>query len=324
MQPLTQRKRKMSLLILVTLFVVFAPLILLYSLGYRLGSGLTLQKTGGIFVHSTVANASVYLDDEYVKDSGIFLRNTLIQDLTPDREYKIAIYKEGYQGWVKNIFVYPSIVSEGRVILLPEKYELREIFKYLDSNNVATSTSPTRMPAKPNNLKYVAIQNLFVSSTPEVEVVTSVLGSVSTSTPVEQKSDLQLFFEALDITDFEDLPNLIIEGKEVSWLSEGNIRLYWRDDVSSIPYYYCGGLKRVCENKIELDWEDSIKRFAYFPGRSDIWITLVENGIYAVEVDGRTQRNIQKIYEGSDLDFRLTGSGQLIIQENDTFFETDL
>jgi len=326
MKPLTRKKRTASLLALGLLFAIAAPIILLYSFGYRLGSEFTLQKTGGIFIHSTTANASVFIDGEYIKDSGIFLRNTLIQDLTPDKEYTVEVSKDGFQSWTKNIFVYPSIVSEGRVLLLPNEFELREIFKYINSENIGTSTSPSKKIVKSNNLEYILVTDLFAVSTSTVSIKPSSTSTVTTSTtaPSEQKSELQLFFESLSVINFDKLPNLIIEGKEVSWLSNGDISLYWTDDVSSIPYYYCGGLERVCENKIIVDWQDPIKRFDYFPGRNDVWIILVENGIYAVEVDGRSQRNIQKIYEGKDLDFRLTGGDQLIIQEGSKLFEIKL
>ena len=60
------------------------------------------------------------------------------------------------------------------------------------------------------------------------------------------------------------------------------------------------------------------------PGRNDVWIVLVQDGIYAVEVDSRSKRNIQPIYLGKDLDFRLDGSGNLIVKDKGSFIELDL
>lgn len=319
MKPLTSRQRSYSFIALLVLFVVSAPVILLYSLGYRLDDAYSLQKTGGIFIHSDESGGSVFLDGEFYKNSGFLIRNTLIQDLTPNKEYLVEIHKDNHQSWVKKLYVYPSIVTEGRVLLLPNEFEERDIYSYLDADKNATSTAPSR-GAKPNNPEYLNVVALFASSTK----ATSTKPVAATSTDPEQKSKLELFFDELAIVNFQALPNLIVDGKEVSWLNQGNITLYWTDELESIPYYYCGGAERVCENKITLDWGDAIKRFDYLPGRDDVWVVLTDNGIYAVEVDGRTQRNIQWIVEGKGLDFRLTQNDSLIVKEGSRYFEINL
>ncbi len=321
MKPLTVKQRSLSLGILVLVFALIAPLILLYSLGYRLDDEYSLQKTGGIFIHSSESESAVFVDGEFLKNSGFLIRNTLIQDLVPNKEYKIEVHKENFQSWVKTLYVYPSIVSEGRVLLLPNEFEKREILQFVDADKIATTT-PLVKGAKPNNPEYTSIVTLFASSTKAVAkpVATS---TVATSSP-QQKSKLEIFFDELAIKNFEALPNLIVDGKEVSWLSKGNIELYWTDDFESIPYYYCGGAERVCENHITLDWSQDIKKFEYLPGRDDVWMVLVNDGIFAVEVDGRTQRNIQKIIEGKGLDFRLTENDSLIIKEGSRYFEINL
>lgn len=321
MKPLTVKQRSFSLGVLVLLFLVTAPIILLYSLGYRLDDALSLQKTGGIFIHSNETESNVYVDGEFHKNSGFLVRNTLIQDLVPNREYKIEVRKDGHQSWVKNLFVYPSIVTEGRVLLLPNEFEKREILPFLDENDIATSTAPVK-GAKPDNVEYTNIVTLFASSTKPVAKPVATT-TVATSSP-EQKSKLEIFFDELAIKNFELLPNLIVDGKEVSWLESGNIKLYWIDELESIPYYYCGGEDRSCENKIVLDWDKDIKRFEYLPGRDDVWVVLVNDGIFAVEVDGRTERNIQTIIKGKDLEFRLTQNDSLIVRDGSRYFEINL
>jgi hypothetical protein len=322
MKPLTTKQRSSSLIFLGIIFVLVAPVIVLLSLGYRLDGDFTFQKTGGIFVHSDIANASVFVDDEFLKTNGAFFRNTLIQDLIPNKKYKIEVHKDNYQSWVKEIYVYPSIVSEGSVLMLPNEFEKRELFKYIDRNGVATSTLFIKNQPKPTNPEFISISELFASSTKSIVPTTATTASTSTE---RQKSKIELFFDTLKITNFEKLQNLVVQGDEVSWIEKGNINLYWMDELVSIPYYYCGGEEvRTCENKITLDWKDEIKRFDYFPGRTDVWIILTSHGIYAVEVDGRTQRNIQTMYMGENLDFRLTQTDRLIIKEKSRFFEINL
>lgn len=326
MKPLTKKQRYISFIILGILFILFAPLIILYSLGYTFDDKFTIQKTGGIFIHSDIANTSIFVDKEFLKTNGIFVRNTLIQDLVPNKKYLVEIHKEGYQSWIKEIYVYPSLVSEGSVLMLPKKLEAREIFKYIDKNQIATSTSPSKIQTKPNNPEFISVSELFASSTKQVETKKQNNTASTTATSTNKsKNKIEMFFDTLKIKNYAELANLIVHGEEVSWLDNGNIQLYWIDEIISIPYYYCGGEEqRTCQNNITLDWEEEIKRFDYIPGRSDAWIVLTKSGIYAVEVDGRTQRNIQTIYVGKNLDFRLTQTDRLIIKEGSNFFEINL
>ena len=329
MKPLSKKQSYLSVSLLFLIFIIAAPIIVLYSFGYRLDSGFTIQKTGGIFIQSNIPNASVYFDDEYYKNNGLFLRNVLVQDLVPNRSYSFRMQKEGYQSWVKDIFVYPSIVTEGRVLMLPDQYEVREILPYIDAEGVLTATPP-RASALPNNTEYISILEIFEPKE-EVKEPVVVAPSVSSSDVVEDvstkqkpKTKLELFFEELEIEDYEELPNVIIEGKEVSWIENGNILLYWIDEDSTTPFYYCGGLERECKTNMILDWMKPIIRFDYFPGRFDVWIVLVDDGIFAVEVDDRSERNIQTIYKGDNLDFRLVSGGRLLIRDDSSFFEINL
>ncbi|MEN9921377.1 MAG: hypothetical protein RLZZ517_355 [Candidatus Parcubacteria bacterium] len=325
MKPLTKKQRYLSISVLAVLFILFAPVIVLYSLGYTLDKDFSIQKTGGIFIHSDVANTSVFVNKDFFKSNGIFVRNTLIQDLVPNKRYLVEVQKNGYQSWRKEIFVYPSIVSEGSVLMMPNEFDKREILKYIDKNKVATST-PLVKGQKPNNSEYISVAEVFASSTMNnLNKTVEISASSTASSTQKQKSDLELFFEKNSIDNYSKLKNLIVNGKEVSWLDKGDIQLYWIDEIDSMPFYYCGGEEeRICETKITLDWNDEIKRFEYLPGRTDGWIVLTSHGIYAVEVDGRTERNIQTMYKGENIDFRLTQTDNLIIKEGNSFFEINL
>lgn len=325
MKPLTKKQRSTSLIIFGILFVIIAPIIVLYSLGYTLDNTFTFQKTGGIFIHSDVSNSSVFVDKEFFKSSGIFIKNTLIQDLVPNKKYLIEVQKEGYQSWIKEIYVYPSIVSEGSVLMMPNEFQIREIFAYIDKEGNATSTPLIKTQIKATNPEFISVAQLFASSTKQTVKEASRVATTTASSTTKQKSDIELFFEKLQIKEYEKLNNLIVNGEEVSWLAQGDINLYWMDDIVSIPYYYCDGEEeRACSSHITLDWTNSISKFEYIPGRNDAWIVLTRDGIYAVEVDGRSERNIQTIYKGDNLDFRLTQTDRLIIKKGSSYFEINL
>ena len=49
---------------------------------------------------------------------------------------------------------------------------------------------------------------------------------------------------------------------------------------------------------------------------------LTKHGIYAVELDNRSQRNIQPVIEEDNLDFRVLQNGTLVVFDGDKFRKT--
>lgn len=331
MTPLNEWKRRILLWVLIAIFIVIAPLILLNSFGYRLDSALGLVKTGGLYLHSEIPNTSVYINGKYIKDNGAFIRNTFIQKLKPNQNYKIEVYKDGYNGWIKELHVYPGIVSEGHVLMLPEELERTEIFPFFNQEGEGVY-SPVPGFTKvsrtidgriiPENSDYIDAVVLFEEENPYEVKQPEVIESENI---LDEEPELPEYYVELGIEDPDSLENLIETNDEITWLQNGDIVLYWIDDEKSIPYYYCGGEKeRICNEQIVLDWKNEIIYFDYLPGRDDVWVVLINDGIYAVEVDPRSERNIQEIYLGSNLDFRVDNSGNLIVKDNGAYFEVDL
>ncbi len=338
MKPLSHKSRTLSFLLLSVVFIVVAPILAVYSQGYRitnLDDALKFVKTGGIFVHSeNMSNTEVYLDGEFVKNSGVLIRNTFIQDLRPLKEYKVEVRKEGYHNYEKTVMVYPSLVNEITILMLPNVIDKREIMEFIDSEGNATSTSPKKVatnqtPIFKLNSEYVDLEKLFkdATSTKESVVLQKITQGVkdgaiskSTSTATTTKK-IPEYFEKLGITDPDKLKNLITTGDEVAWLDAGNILINWIGKRESIPYYYCLVLEEECRDSIKLDWKNEIKRFDFLPGRSDVWVVLVNDGIYAVEIDDRSTRNIQPIYVGKNLDFRINSNDRIVVKDGASFFE---
>lgn len=210
--------------------------------------------------------------------------------------------------------------------MLPNEYEVKEILPYIVDGE-ATDVAPTKT-TKPNNEQFLEVVALFKPVVEKTPIKAPVVSKPTTSTqeveePEITKTKLDLFFESIQIEDQTKLKNLIINDKEVSWLTDSGIILYWTDTQTIAPYYYCRDVERDCKTMATLDWSD-ITRFDYFPGRNDVWIVATVDGIYAVEVDQRSQRNVQTIYKGKDIDFRLADGGRLIIKDGASYFEINL
>ncbi len=314
MKPLSNKSRVFLVIVLFILFLMIGPVILIYSFGYRLDDALSIVKTGGIYIHSDQTNTRVFVNGEFYKNGGVFLRNVLIQDLRPNKIYELLVQKDGYHDWRKKIDVFPSLVSEVRILMLPNEIEKREIYKYLDDKGNATSTRPKIVaPVVTNsylNGEYEDVALLFKTATSTKD---------TDSEGVTDKKDIPEYFEKLGIVDPEKLKNLIVYNDEVSWIENGNVLINWIGDENSLPFYYCIDHEN-CREKIVLDWANQIVKFEYMPDRSDVLLVLVRDGLYAVEVDDRSERNIQPVYLEKDIDFR-TDRDRLFIKDGESYFE---
>ncbi len=332
MRPLPNKTRFASLLILILLFILITPVLVAYSLGYRvsdIGDVFTLEKTGGIYVHSNISNTEVYLDGEFIKTNGVLLRNTLIQNLKPEMDHKVEVHKEGYQSWIKVLPVYSSLVTEGRVLMIPKEIPQREIYPFLDNQGEGTTTQPAKVirvrnKVVPTNSEYKDLMALFegkdiYATSTQTKVITNLNNNNATSTGTTTK-ELPEYFVELGINDPDSLQNLIQNGEEISWLENGNILMNWVGKNVEIPYYYCLEPEN-CSQKIVLDWTDNIKKFDFLPGRNDVFLVLVDSGLYAVEADGRSARNIQVVYNKKIDDFLIGSNNKIFVRDGDRFFE---
>lgn len=103
---------------LVALFIVAAPLVVLYSQGYRVDfENRLVVKTGALFLEPRPAPVEVYINGKLRKRSNFLFQNIYIGDLLP-KNYVIEIRKEGYLSWKKELDVLPKLVTEAKNIML--------------------------------------------------------------------------------------------------------------------------------------------------------------------------------------------------------------
>jgi hypothetical protein len=334
-KPLTQKIRIIILISLLFIFLIIAPILVAYSLGYRISdidNVFTLEKTGGIYIHSNISNTRVFLDDEFVKNNGVLLKNTLIQKLRPKEIYNIRVEKENYQSWIKNIMVYPSLVTEARVLMLPQDIIATEIFPFFDKDGLGTTTVSIKAVKInnrfiPDNLEYkklmIAFEGEEIYQDKTKKTATSTIttkNSIATTSVSTSSKEVSKDFVALGIDDPEKLQNLIQNGNEISWLEDGNIILNWVGSKNETPYYYCLDFEN-CRQRIVLDWRDEIKKFDFMPNRNDVFLVWVDSGLYAVEVDDRSERNVQFVYGEKIDDFIVGSNGKIFVKKSDRIFE---
>lgn len=318
MKPLSSKKRKALFITLIFIFVVFLPGLLLYSAGYRLDDARNIISTGGIFIHSDLANTEVFIDGEIVDTNGIILRNTLVKELRPGKTYSITVEKEGYHAWHKELLVLPNLVTEATLMMLPREIEYRIISKEVEN------TSTTTLISSIENPEYTSVQRLFTERIPQflsevATTTTDTLGNTVTGTTtaiVFPKDVLNA-----SINDLETKENVREKQDMLAWLENGKIYTTWVGKKENTPFIFC---KEECNGMIVVTVNGLIENYDFFPGRNDVFVIQTADGVYAIEADTRSVPNIQSLYTYKNdgvRDFVVENNNTLFVQDGDIFFE---
>jgi len=121
-----KRIRKILFLICLIIFLLAAPVIILYFQGYRFDfEKKSLTKTGGLFLKVMPKQVEIYINDKLVKKTDWFFGSTLIENLLP-KKYKIGIKKEGFYPWEKTLEIKEKEVTEVKnLILFPKNLDFQ-------------------------------------------------------------------------------------------------------------------------------------------------------------------------------------------------------
>ncbi len=129
---MTNRLRKTIILLFLLFFILTAPVLILYSQGYRFDFNwqekkIKLIQTGGIAIGASPNNVSIFLDGKLKKKTGIFFTTAVVNNLIP-KKYNIRVEKEGYYAWEKNLEVKEKQVTEAKyIVLIPENLDVQQL-----------------------------------------------------------------------------------------------------------------------------------------------------------------------------------------------------
>ena len=119
---MTKKTRTILFLICLFLFLLIAPLAILYSQGYRIdfnppADGKIITQTGGFFLKAAPKQVEIYFDGKLKKKTDFFFGSALIENLLP-KEYKIEVKKQEYHSWEKTLGLKEKEVTEAKNIVL--------------------------------------------------------------------------------------------------------------------------------------------------------------------------------------------------------------
>lgn len=131
---MTKRTRTILFFICSVLFLVIAPSIVFYYMGYRFNfDSKKIVQTGGLYFKAWPKGVQIYIDRKLKRRTDFFFGSALIEDLLP-KKYEIEIKKSGYHSWEKTLQIEEKKVTELKnVFLIPESPVFNDLAKNVDS-----------------------------------------------------------------------------------------------------------------------------------------------------------------------------------------------
>lgn len=127
---MTRKTRTILFLFLLILFLLAAPLIVFYSLGWRFDWKTKKIIQPGIFYFKVwPKNVQVYLNGNLEEKTDFFFGSVLIENLLAEK-YEVEIKKEGFHSWKKTLEIKKRQVTEAKnIVLIPENPNFSVITK---------------------------------------------------------------------------------------------------------------------------------------------------------------------------------------------------
>jgi hypothetical protein len=338
LQPLPQGKRRNFFLILLGLFILTLPFLFLYATGYRfdLGNKDPFISTGGLYVAADRAGAEIYIDDELVRETRTFRTAFYAQGLEPGT-HRVHVQKPGHHTWVKELPVYPHLVTEAEAFNVPQVPTVRTLSPWKNGTGATVVFEESALKALNTNPVIVATSTATSALIPDTEYATLLASFTATST--EGAAEASALFTATSTADAATTSK-VFNGVQLDKRDE-DIYATFVGPREQMPYYYCAKdfefseeaapkalLKNtnvaedisnaligpvqyvpedaVCEPSISIDRQgEQVDAFDFYPGSSDLVLLALETGIYVIEVDNRSWQNMQPLLEGENLSMRI-------------------
>lgn len=282
--PLTSyKRRKWYFFAFVLIFLVGFPIAIFFSLGYRVTKDFRIVATGGIALHEVPDDADVFINYKQVKSPNIFRRSFFVSDLIPGT-YLVVVARKDHWSWAKKLEVQEKQVTSASVFSLPQKTNARAIPEYIAEGEEKSGFQffSQGTSSKRLNEKYSEVKELFKNPRSDEDGEPIVYRSVS----------------------LEGLKNTI----SVSW--KGNTQV--------TPDFFCVS---TCADTVVVYQSSEIPRgYGFYPNREDVVLVLRKDGLFAYEIDQRVEQNIQPLYLGEKLDFRVLGN-DIYVKDGESYFE---
>ena len=119
-----QKYRRSLFISFLLIFFVLAPVLILHSQGYRFDfQNKKIIRTGGFYFEVLPKQASIYLNDSFLRKTDFFFNSVLIENLLP-KKYNVKITEDNYITWEKNLEIKEKEVTEAKnITLFPQDFD---------------------------------------------------------------------------------------------------------------------------------------------------------------------------------------------------------
>lgn len=144
-------------------------------------------------------------------------------------------------------------------------------------------------------------------------------GSVLAPTDTEYASAVQLLAKSTTVPS-EEKPVLSRDGSISAFVRDQS--LVARVQSGTPPQYFCSA---SCESEKDVAaLSADVRGLAFLPGRNNVLLMAVQDGIFAIELDTRGMQNFQVLYRGIRPTFAVSPEGLVYIREENTIFKVFL
>lgn len=360
LQPLPMRHRRRMFFMLLVLFIVVLPILFLYATGYRfnfLSEEAVFMSTGGMYIAAERTGVEIYIDNELVRETRTFRRAFYAQGLLPG-VHRVHVQKPEHHTWVKELPVYPHLVTEAEAFTMPLVPQVRIISPWKNARGETVLTASSTLQASTTNNVVVVprIGSSFVRDT-EYSRLLELFSATSTEEEggiARVADELEALFVDAATSSRETLGTTTKETDGVRLFEEnGDVFAAWVDSRERMPYYYCAeefdSLPNVAgeapqEERIDTETEligpvqyipedvvcdpvimidrkgEEVRSFDFYPGSIDLVVLARESGVYVTEVDNRAWQNVQPLLEGENLDVR-TQNANIYVYDGELIYE---
>lgn len=252
-QPLPRARRRFVFVAMFLFFVCAVPVFVFYATGYRYdfaGDG-TITTTGGLYITVPAADGEVYLNESPVRDMRIFRSAIYIQNIVPGMQ-RVHVQAPLLHTWVKDLPVYPYIVTEAESFNLPVVPQVRPIAQFINASGTmvypgiasttklftgvsttvqfvtATSTATSTFTRNP---EYAFVAALFATSTATTTLLNRVVDEVTTALSRSANDQTGATSTVATTTKTSDGLVLSEQGEDII--------LTYTGSKNDTPYYFC-------------------------------------------------------------------------------------
>ena len=316
--------------IFIFLFLAIAPIVVLYSQGYRFDFEKNkIVQTGAFYFKVKPNQVNIYINNKLVKKTSILFDTAYIKNLLP-KNYNVKIEKDNYYSWEKNLEIKKELVTEGKNIILFPKNANFSLFKNgVDNYWLSPDKKSMVLKNTENSLILINIKN-------KEKIV------LLTKENLKKKN-----IEILDLKWSNDSKKILLKLSEKDYLIihiEGNeckktdCFIKFPDKISMISFYPNQGSKLFFIKKNNLFEIDYLKKQGYKTpflnnvitysifNKNIIWMNN-EGFLSLSDISGKVKKLLNtkpfEIKQGLQYNLKIANESKIFVLEKNVLFFLD-